>query len=276
MSNRYVSINGELVREEQANLHISDLSIQRGFGIFDFLKTINGKAVFLEDYLERFFNSIAEMNMEVSFSESDLKEQISALMEANSISESGIKILLTGGYSKDGYSLESPNLILTQTPFKLNDANFHKGCKLITYNHQRQLPTVKTIDYLQAIRLSKFINENLADDVLYHNNGQICECPRANFFVVIDKNIITPKSNVLRGITRKKLLGFKLEDYTILEQDFNLELLGSISEAFICSSTKNILHVLEIDGQKINNGTIGKVTTLLNQQLKQEIENYVN
>ncbi len=276
MSVLHVSINGKILNAKEASLNISDLSIQRGYGIFDFLKVVNSKPVFIDDYLDRFFNSVKEMSMEIDFNRSALKEQIGKLMNVNNFGNSGIKIILTGGYSEDGYTSTQPNLLITETPFKVNTGNFLKGIKLVTYNHQRQLPSVKTIDYLQAIRLSKFIKEHNAEDVLYYDNGQLRECPRANIFVVRENEIITPKTNILRGITRKKILELKLEGYRILEKDFDIEELASISEAFICSSTKNILPVIAINGIVINNGKVGAIATNLNLKLTQLIENYVN
>jgi branched-chain amino acid aminotransferase len=140
------------------------------------------------------------------------------------------------------------------------------GTRLATYQHQRQLPQVKTIDYLMAIRLQHFIKENNADDVLYDNGNEICECPRSNFFIVTKNDeIITPSKNILRGITRKKILGFsesKISEGTIKAAD-----ISNIKEAFITSTTKNILPVLKIDGKEVGDGNPGKITRGLYERL---------
>ncbi len=271
MNNRYISINHQLYTEEDAKISITDLSIQRGFGIFDFLKTINNQAIFLEDHFDRFYNSAKEMNLEVGVSRIALKNSIDLLMKSNNMPNSGLKFILTGGFSEDGYTMSLPNLILTQVPFELDKASFNKGMKLVTYHHQRQLPTIKTIDYLQAIRLQSYIKENLADDVLYHYNGSIRECPRANFFIVKGNKVITPKTDVLKGITRSKILNLKIEGCSIVEEDFNLADFATADEAFISSSTKNALPVLEIDGRKIGDGNPGTITRKINEQLYQLI-----
>lgn len=272
MSTTFVSINNQIYAENDAKINISDLAIQRGFGIFDFLKTVNGKAIFVEDHLDRFFNSSKEMNLEIGYTRAELLSTVANLMEANNLPNSGIKIILTGGYSPDGYAVVKSNLIITQVPFEIKNYNDNEGLRLVTYNHQRQLPTVKTIDYLQAIRLHGFVKENNADDLLYHNNGQLCECPRANFFIVTDNEIITPKSNILRGITRSKILKLNIEGYTVVERDFTLEDLKNAKEAFVSSSTKNAHPVLAIDGVTIGNGTAGKVTKEINNCLLELIK----
>ncbi|MES2653713.1 MAG: aminotransferase class IV [Bacteroidota bacterium] len=271
MNKRYVSINHQLYTEDEAKISVSDLSVQRGFGIFDFLKTINNRAIFLEDHFDRFYNSAKEMNLTVGVNRAELKNSIDLLMKSNNLPNSGLKFILTGGFSSDGYTMSKPNLILTQVPFEIDKTSFNTGMKLVTYGHQRQLPTIKTIDYLQAIRLQLYIKENLADDVLYHSNGFLRECPRANFFMVKGNTVITPKTDILRGITRSKILGLKIEGYTITEQDFNLSDLATADEAFISSSTKNALPVLAIDGKSIGDGKPGEITRKINEQLYQLI-----
>lgn len=261
----YISINNELLPETNANISVSDLSVQRGFGIFDFLKTINNHPVFLSDYLNRFFNSVKQMNMQAGFDRKQLSDAVFALIEKNNIPNSGIKIILTGGYADDGYTIVKPNLIIIQTPLNIIE-NPTKPIKLVSYNHQRQLPQVKTIDYLQAIRLQGFVKENNADDLLYHNNGLVRECPRANIFMVTNDEIITTKTEILKGITRSKILTMEIEGYKILEQDFELEDIYAAKEVFITSSTKNIWPVSTIDGKQIGDGE-NKIAKKINDKL---------
>ncbi|RZK44256.1 MAG: amino acid aminotransferase [Pedobacter sp.] len=273
MNKRYVSINHQLYLEEDAKISITDLSIQRGFGIFDFLKTVDNRPIFLEDHFSRFYNSAKEMNIELDVDRTKLKLSIDELMEKNNLPNSGLKFILTGGFSSDGYTMSKPNLIITQTAFTVDPNSFHSGIRLVTYEHQRQLPQIKTIDYLQAIRLQSYVKENKGDDILYFNNGNILECPRANFFIINDDNIITPKTNILKGITRMKILDMKIEGYEIVEKDISLKDLETANEAFISSSTKNALPVLSIDGKIIGDGKSGKITERVNQKLMQLIQN---
>ena len=262
MSNNYSIINGEFIPKNEARISISDLAIQRGYGIFDYFRTVNFNPLFLEDHLDRFYYSASEMHLEVEQNREQLKELIYHLIEKNNLPDSGIKLTLTGGYSDDGYSMGNPNLIITQSIFKYDPGNFEKGLCLMTYNHQRQLPQVKTIDYLQAVRLQPLLKEKNAEDILYHKDGEITECPRANFFVVTqDDEIITADENVLKGITRKKVL--ELEGFAFKEKNINLRDIPAIKEAFISSTTKNILPVLKIDGKKIGNGIPGEITTAI-------------
>jgi len=266
MKNRYAIINGTFVLEDEAKILISDLSIQRGYGIFDYFGTINSRPVFLEDHLDRLYQSAAKINLTIDKDRAELKEMLQQLIEKNNLPDAGIKITLTGGYSEDGYTVAKPNLLISQTAYSFNKEDFHKGTRLVTYNHQRQMSEVKTIDYLQAICLQPFIKENNADDVLYYNQTDIRECPRANFFIVTNNDeVLTPSKNILKGITRKKILAFA--EFNVKEAVINLHALQNIKEAFITSTTKNVLPVLKIDGNTIGNGMPGEITTKIYNRL---------
>jgi branched-chain amino acid aminotransferase len=266
MINNYAIINGDLVLKTDAKIGITDLSIQRGYGIFDFFITIDNQPRFLDDHLDRFFGSASAMHLNNGINREQIKEWIQQLIEKNNLPGSGIRITLTGGYAEDGYTLSNPNLLITQSAFTFNKENFYKGTRLITYEHQRQLPEVKTIDYLQAIYLQPFIKAQHADDVLYYQQGEINECPRSNFFMVTAANeVITPAKNILKGITRKRILG--LTGFDVKEAAIHMEQLPTIKEAFITSTTKLVLPVLKIDGKTIADGKPGKTTTEIYQLL---------
>ncbi len=271
MKQFFTIINGDFVEKERAHLLITDLSIQRGYGIFDFFKTINNRPIFLEDHLDRFFFSVSEMNLKSDLKRDQLKKMVLQLVEKNDIGHSGVRITLTGGYSEDGYSIAKPNLIITQAPFEYKKSEFDMGTRLITNEHQRQLPHVKTIDYLYAIYLQRSIRERKADDVLYHNQSEITECPRANFFLITQNNeVITPAKNILRGVIRKKILNFS-QLVNIREGLITLKDLENAKEAFITSSTKNVLPVLKIDNRLIGDGKPGEITKKIFSKLTELI-----
>ncbi|HYK77265.1 MAG TPA: aminotransferase class IV [Daejeonella sp.] len=266
MSTEYAIINGEFVPKNEATIRMNDLSIQRGYGIFDYFRTIQYQPVFLDEHLARLYYSAEKMRLTFEHNSDQLKELIYQLIQKNDLPDSGIRITITGGYSGDGYSIGKPNVVIEQNPFGFNKESFEKGIRLMSYGHQRQLSDVKTIDYLQAIYLQPLLKEKQADDILYHHQGIITECPRANFFMVThDEEVITPSENILKGITRKKILSLK--EFTVLESEIHLNELKDIKEAFITSTTKNVLPVLQIDGLTIGDGKPGPVTTAIYQKI---------
>ena len=67
MSSVYSIINGEFVLKNESAILISDLAIQRGYGIFDYFRTIKNDPVFLVEHLNRFYFSASEMFMDPGY-----------------------------------------------------------------------------------------------------------------------------------------------------------------------------------------------------------------
>lgn len=270
-----VLFNGKLIPENEAKLSITDLAIVRGYGIFDFFKTVNGVPVFLEDNLDRFYQSANMMDLPVNYSREEMKAQITTLMEANMIPDSGIKILLTGGYSIDGYSIAEPNLIISQQALKRNLALESKGLKLLPFNYHRPFSLVKSIDYVMGIQALKVAKSQGADDVVYIQNGVISECPRANFFLISqDGKLLTAGDDVLQGITRKKIIELAKTIMEVEIRDINIQDIDAAAEAFISSTTKNITPVTALLGYKEFDTKAGPVTKRLQELLQELVYNH--
>jgi len=270
LNSRFVIINDSFLPEDKAALLVNDLAIQRAYGIFDFFRTVNGKFIFADDHLDRFFYSASQMRLEVGKTKDELKELLAELAAKNNIPDSGIRITLTGGYSEDGYSLAKPNMVITQKPLIAGKENNADGIRLISYEHRRQLPDVKTIDYIMAIWLRPWLLQNIADDVLYHQAGKVSEIPRSNFFIVAhDNKVATAGNNILKGIIRKQVLKISGSRFDTEEKDIYLDDIRDAKEAFITSTTKQVLPVLQVDGQQIGTGKPGEITMWLREQLTQ-------
>ncbi|HET6253409.1 MAG TPA: aminotransferase class IV [Puia sp.] len=251
-------LNNDFLPAGHAALRVSDLSIQRGYGIFDFFKTVDSRPVFLDDHLDRFFHSADRMRLPVGKTREELKTIFAELIRLNNIPDSGIRITLTGGYSPDGYSIAQPNLIITQIPLPIPGRECVPPIRLISYPHQRQIPDVKTIDYLMAIHLQPHIRERGATDVLYHYNGVVTECPRSNFFLVTaDNTLVTPARNMLKGITRSKILGFAAANSKVEERDVLLAEIPGAKEAFISATGRHLVPVSHIDDQPVGREAAG-------------------
>lgn len=261
----YAFINEELTPLEEAFLHVSDLSIQRGYGIFDFLKFNGNQPLFINNYLDRFYNSAKLMELPLNYSREALKSMATTLALHNGLEQSGMKLILTGGYSEDGYNPGPPNLIILQKPLILPDqAKVRKGIKVITSEYAREMANAKTINYTMGIRLINLIKEKSAEDVLYHRKGEVLEFPRCNFFLVKqDDTVVTPASGVLAGITRMNVLELAGKKYKVIEETVTLSDIAQAKEAFLTSTTKRILPIVQIDDSVIGDGKPGSITLAL-------------
>lgn len=260
-------VNNQFIEESKATLGISDLSIQRGYGVFDFFRTSNFTPLFLDDYLDRFFTSAATLRLQPMHSKKELKKIIGEMIRQNNIADASFRLILTGGYSGDSYQPASPNFIIIQQAVQLpGNENFIKGIKIILHEYMRDLPTAKSINYLMGVYLQEKVKQKEADDVLYHKDGCVLEFPRSNVFVVTkDGKVVTPAENVLKGITRKKVLELARQKYTVEERAVTIDELKNAAEVFLTSTTKRIIPVLSIDNTEIGDGKPGKITAFLLQ-----------
>lgn len=272
----YAFVNNGFLLQENATVPAGDLAVNRGYGIFDYLKVLHNRPVFANDHLNRFYFSAEQMRLPVSYTKDQLLAIINELIQKNDCATSGIRITLTGGVAADGYSIGIPNLILTQQLLTLpTQETFDKGISLHTYEHRRQLPQVKTIDYLMPIWLQPLVKQQGADDLLYHVGGIISECPRANVFLLTKEgSLVTPGDGILKGITRKHLLRLAAPHFTVEERTVTLEEMANAEEVLITSSTKGVLPVSSIDGKEIGNGNRDRtrhLDTLLNEAIQLSI-----
>lgn len=263
-----VYFNDRFLKNEDAVLHVSDLSMQRGFAVFDFFRTINGLPLFMADHLDRFNTSAEAMHLKLKQNKHELANIITELIERTGLPQAGIRMMLTGGYSADSYSPAEPNLLITCNPVNTTtEADFEKGISIITYEHQRETPHIKSINYQMAVWLQPLLKEKKADDVLYFKNNFITEFPRSNVFIVTAENkLATPGQNILYGITRKNVLSLANGIMPVEERDISVDELLNAHEVFLTSTTKKILPVLRVNNQAIGNEKPGKMTTALYQK----------
>jgi len=263
-------INGQFLPYPDASLHINDLGLQRGYSIFDYFIEVEGGIPFFDDYLDRFYTSADRLNMKVPIGRKALKEKIAELLHQNKLGTSGIKLLLTGGYSEDLYSPSSPNFMILNLPVLHQPGDFGEGVKLILLDYQRHIPEVKTTFYLPSIALFPRLKEYRAIEVLYHHNGLISETTRANIFLVKNNRLITPSPGILKGITRKHVLNTAKDLLASEEREVRLEELWEADEIFITGTSKHVMPVIEIEGRQIGKGKPGEWT----RRISEAFENY--
>jgi branched-subunit amino acid aminotransferase/4-amino-4-deoxychorismate lyase len=269
----YFFLNGKIIKAEDAYLQITDLALLRGFGIFDFCRTQNGRPLLLERYLARFYNSASFVELNIPYSKENIKDVIYTLLKKNDFKEAGIRMVLTGGYTENGYLPGKPNFFILIEKINFPDESLYaNGIKLYFLEHQRELSHIKSINYLTPISIRNILKKEKAYDVLYHFNGNVLEVSRSNIFIIKDNRIITPIKNILPGITRSTVINLAKELYTVEEREIHVKEIFEAEEAFITGTTKKVLPVKEIDDHLIGTGKPGPVTRKL-KALYSDFEN---
>ncbi len=190
------------------------------------------------------------------------------LIYKNNLLTSGIRITVTGGNAADTYTPTTPNIIITQSTLTMVAAfDPSKGLHIITEEYVRELPTVKSINYLMGVYLQQKVKDAGASDVLYVKDGYISELPRSNVFVVTQQNeLITSDSNVLYGITRKHILQVASQTMDVNEKAVSLHDVLHAKEVFVSSTTKRLLPVFSVNGTQIGTGKASPITEQLYQR----------
>lgn len=257
-------------------MHISDLALLRGYGIFDFFRLAGLVPLFIEEHLDRFFQSAAFLRLQPPVEREELRGLILEMIRHNQLRDSGVRTLITGGESPNGYLPGTAQLFVINEPIKpLPEASFSQGIKLITSEYLRDLPEVKTTNYIRGIFLLPEIEKAGATDVLYHWRGVVSELTRSNFFIVNrEGTLITPEKGILKGVTRGKILEIARLLCRVEERELHLDEVKAASEAFITGTTKKVTPVIQIDDWAVNEGQVGSLTRELQRALGTLIERY--
>jgi len=176
-------VNGEIVRGSHACIGFADLGLQPGYAVFDYARICNGKLFHIHDYIERLRKSASALYLEPPYSDEEIVEIAKKLIGESDLKNPAIRFILTGGYAQGSTSFDQPNflIIAEELPNYPSDVYIHGG-KLITFEYQRELPHVKTTNYMNDIRLDPLKREKGAFDILYYYQNRVTECPRDNFF----------------------------------------------------------------------------------------------
>lgn len=274
---RYHALNGQLTDAAHTSLHVSDLAILRGYGIFDFFLVRGGRPLFIEDYLDRFFRSAAFMELDLPVSRETVHQTILQVIAANSLRQGAIRLLATGGYAEDSFTPVSPNWLVLAHPHKsYGEEVFANGVKLLLHEFQRDLPQAKSINYARAIRMHKEMKEAGAFEALYHNGADALESFRSNVFFVFEGPVLaTPSENILLGVTRKHVLKMAPDLLPTEVRRIGVNEIANAREAFLTGSNKAILPVVQIGDQVVGDGKVGPVTRQLMGMWEEYVGNYV-
>ena len=109
---------------------------------------------------------------------------------------------------------------------------------------------------------------------MYVSNNVVLEASTSNFFVFIGDKLVTPKDNILKGITRNLAIKLAKKEFEVEERELKMEELALVTEAFIAATNKDIVPVVQIDDKKIGSGKPGKNTKRLMELFAEFVRNY--
>ena len=271
---RWAIVDGHRVPHENATVHASDLGLRRGFAVFEFFRVEHGVPLFLEAHLARLSRSAHTIGLPLTRDIDALTTDVHALIDANAPHISAIHILLTGGPSDDGITIEHPTCVVTsihQPP----RATAPTAAALITHHHTRELPEAKSTNYVTAMRLAGAVRAAGAIDVIYHDGTHVTECARLALAIIVGDTLVTRRDGVLESISMTNLLGLARERMPVEERAFTVGELRAAEEVLTSGSVRGIVPITTIDARPVGNGTIGPHVRALFTAFGAHVDDYV-
>ncbi|HWR92365.1 MAG TPA: aminotransferase class IV [Desulfobacterales bacterium] len=267
MANVYY-VDGKFVPDSEAVFPINDLGLLRGYGCFDFMRTYNGRVIFIRDHVQRLFRSAAQVAIALPLSENELIQLVNETLKRNPPVESSVRILVTGGSSPDFITPQGrPRLAVMVAPLHAYPKEWYlEGAKVVTTTYTRTIPGAKSIDYIRAIMVLAEAREKGAIEAVYvDSGGQVREGTTSNVFAFFGDRLATPGSGILNGITRQKVLGLAGEKFTVDIRDISRDELVRADEVFITSSNRLIVPIVRVDEDIIGSAQPGRRTRAIMQ-----------
>ncbi|UFH55218.1 aminotransferase class IV [Spirosoma sp. KNUC1025] len=275
----YGYFNGTIAPTDQLAVGVTDLGLLRGYGLFDYFLTYNGRPFQWDWYWERFQNSATRMHLPLPLSKTETYAILMSLIErsvgAGAPADMAFRFVMTGGYAADSISIERPNLlILTEPIHPVPAIQYEQGIKVILDEYVREMAEVKSTDYKRVILMAQAIKSAGASDLLYQKGGEISELSRSNFFIVKGDQLITPNRYILHGITRRTIMQLAQNDFQVKERPVLLSELYDADEAFTTSSTKKVLPITQIGELTVADGYVGPTSRFLLDRFNELVKNW--
>lgn len=281
MSHAY--IDGKFVPRATITVNPADFGFARGVAVFELARVYGGAPFHLLDHLERLAHGARMLGIALPHSLPELEQIARDVIARNGFAHSAIKFYLTAGECQTpawhGYSdcqAFTPHLMLMEDA--VNPAHpeapygmdlYRRGQRLKSVPFERELPTIKSTNYMLGYYAAREYAGTDWDDILFtHRDGYITEATRSNFFCVIDGVLCTPRRGMLFGVTRKILLHLAPQlGIAVSERDLRPADLERATEAFTTGSVAEMIPASLVDTNRLQSTVDGAIYMKLRQAL---------
>ncbi len=252
---RVAYYNGQIGAPEDLVVPFLDRVAFFGDGVYDATMASRGVILYLEDHLDRFWDSMSFMRFEPNFSREQLVAELQRVLDMADERDNFLYWQITRGTAprKHEFADVEPNLWIMVTPVPLPD--FGKTLELFTYEDKRYgYCNVKTLNLLPNVLAAQNAVEHGGQEAVLVRDGYVTECAHSNIHILKDGVLIThPADNhILPGIARKHLLGrCECLGIPVEERLYALDELMDADEVVVSSSTKFALRASKVDGTPV-------------------------
>jgi branched-chain amino acid aminotransferase len=276
-----VNVNGRVFDQEHASISVFDHGFLYGEGIYETLRTYNGQPFLFERHMQRLRKSAEMLALPVPLDDAAIEARFRETMAAARLGdapdrEAYIRILVTRGVGEltyDPAATPNPSIVVIVKPHVPPPAAvFERGVNVslvpIVRNHPGSVnPLIKSNNLLNnALAMQEAFRRKGYEGIMRNYRGELAECTQSNFFVVKNGAAVTPPvdAGLLAGITRAFLfevgaeIGVAVSEAVLRDDD-----LFGADEAFLTSTTREVVPIVSVDDRPIGAGVPGPITRAL-------------
>jgi len=276
-----VNVNGRVSDQEHAVVSVFDHGFLYGEGVYETMRTFNGKPFLFERHMQRLRNSSGMLALPVPLSDEELFARCQDTMRTAGLgqgpaTEAYIRVLLTRGVGELSYDPAAcpvPTVIVIVKPQIDPPAEvYERGVTIalvpIVRNHPGSVnPLIKSNNLINnALAMQEAVRRGAFEGVMRNYRGELAECTQSNLFVVKDGAALTPPldAGLLPGITRAFLFeigaeaGIPVREAVLRDDD-----MLKADEVFFTSTTRGVVPATKVDAHVIGSGMPGPVTKAL-------------
>ena len=272
-----VNVNGRITPERDAVISVFDHGFLYGEGIYETMRTYHGRLFLYQRHTRRLRNSARMISLDVPFTDQQLSTRIRDTIAASGLTgETYVRVLVTrgvGDLTYDPHATPVPSVVIIVKPHvdpaaAVYENGVHAVICDIVRNHPGTVnPMIKSNNLLNsALAMQEALTRGGFEGIMRNYKGELTECTTSNLFIVRNGAAVTPPLNagLLPGITREFLFDVGKEvGIDVLEQSLRDADLFSADEAFLTSTTREVVPIVTVDDKTIGTGRPGPVTRKL-------------
>jgi D-alanine transaminase len=253
-----------------------DRGIFFGDGVYEVVRSYNGKIFALEEHLQRFARSLAAIQI-TSVEIDRIRARVQKAFDTADIANAKIYFHITRGSGlRDhvGGAGLKPNFFLTVTELPDTTQEKAKGIAVSTHPDWRwKRCDIKSLNLLaNVLARQDAAKKGCTEAIFVDDAGLITEGAASAFFAIFGQTLQTAPltANILPSITRKYVfVAGKNIGLEIIEKSFTPQQSSCADELFIAVTTKDIVPVVKFDDKVIGDGKPGRYTKLLIQKFRE-------
>jgi len=271
-----IYLNGKLVPEREAKVSVFDHGLLYGDGVFEGIRSYNGRVFMLDEHVERLFRSAKAIDLKIPLSPAQMARAVVRTCRENRVLNGYIRLVVTRGVGTLGlnpYTCAKPQVIIIAGTIQLYPKKLYdEGLSIVTVgtirNHTESInPQIKSLNYLNNV-LAKIEAQQAGagEGLMLNEQGYVAECTGDNIFTVKNGALFTPpiSSGALAGVTRAAVFEMASElGIAITEPEMTRYDIYTADECFLTGTAAEVIPVVRLDSRTIGDGLPGPVTKRL-------------